>query len=197
MSAKICDVPLILEFPKKPYVTLGYRTKAESVTEYELKSLVISLLITSTIPQEGKTTTCINLGISLAQQGHKTIILDCDFRRPMLHRYLSQYISGNTNGLSDVLVGRLKLKDAVVEGTAENLNFITSGTIPSNPAAFSSAGQKPPPCESPIKPVTGDFAVAVTRDWPEKAAPVTTPTINDSVFSGPSGSALGGVCSRR
>jgi capsular exopolysaccharide synthesis family protein len=93
-----------------------------------------SLLITSTLPQEGKTTTCINLGITLAQQGHKTIILDCDFRRPMLHRYFSKYVKDNGYGLSDVLVDKLKMKDAIVENTTMNLYFITSGTIPSNPA---------------------------------------------------------------
>lgn len=93
-----------------------------------------SLLITSTLPQEGKTTTCLNLGITLAQQGHKTILLDCDFRRPMLHRYFAKFVKDNKHGLSDVLVEKLKLKESIVESTTDHLFFITSGTIPSNPA---------------------------------------------------------------
>ncbi|OGC42150.1 hypothetical protein A2Y85_00935 [candidate division WOR-3 bacterium RBG_13_43_14] len=93
-----------------------------------------TLLVTSTMPQEGKTTTCLNLGTTLAQQGHKTIVIDCDFRRPMLHRYFSAFIKDNTHGLSDVLVEHLQLKEAIVKSTTPNLFFITSGTIPSNPA---------------------------------------------------------------
>lgn len=93
-----------------------------------------SVLITSTLPQEGKTTTCINLGITLAQQGHNTIILDCDFRRPMLHNYFAQLVKDNHHGLSDVLLDRLKLKESIVRSTTENLSFVTSGTIPPNPA---------------------------------------------------------------
>lgn len=93
-----------------------------------------SLLITSTLPQEGKTTTCLNIGITLAQQGHKTILLDCDFRRPMFHRYFAKFVKDNKHGLSDVLVEKLKLKESIVKSTTDNLFFITSGTIPSNPA---------------------------------------------------------------
>ncbi len=93
-----------------------------------------TILVTSTLPQEGKTTTCINLGITFAQQGHKVIILDCDFRRPMLHTYFQQFVSDNRHGLSDVLIKKLKLKDAIKKGTFENFHFITSGTIPTNPS---------------------------------------------------------------
>jgi len=97
-----------------------------------------SLLITSTIPQEGKTTICINLGITLAQQGHKTIILDCDFRRPMLHRYFKRAMK-NEHGLSDVLIGKLKLKDSIINAYRENLYCITCGTIPPNPTELLSS----------------------------------------------------------
>ncbi|OPX18106.1 hypothetical protein BXT86_02940 [candidate division WOR-3 bacterium 4484_100] len=93
-----------------------------------------SLLITSTLPQEGKTTTCINLGITFAQQGHKVILLDCDFRRPMLHTYFGELAKDNHHGLSDVLIRKLKLNEAIRKGTLGNLFFVTSGTIPSNPS---------------------------------------------------------------
>ncbi len=93
-----------------------------------------SLLITSTAPQEGKTTTAINLGIIFTQTGSNVLVLDCDFRRPMLHRYFKDLVPDNNHGLSDVLVNRLKLKDAILSCPRTNLKFITSGTIPSNPA---------------------------------------------------------------
>ncbi|MGB3340413.1 MAG: polysaccharide biosynthesis tyrosine autokinase [bacterium] len=115
-------------------ITEAYKILRTNIAFAATAKPIKSLLITSTLPQEGKTTTCLNLGITMAQQGHKTIILDCDFRRPMLHRYFAKFVKDNTHGLSDVLVDRLKLKDAIVKSTTENLYFVTSGTIPPNPA---------------------------------------------------------------
>ncbi len=112
----------------------AYRILRTNVAFAATTMPIKSLLITSTVPQEGKTTTCINLGITLAQQGHKVVVLDCDFRRPMLHRYFSEHVKDNKHGFSDVLVDRLKLEEAIVKSTTDNLHFITSGTIPSNPA---------------------------------------------------------------
>jgi capsular exopolysaccharide synthesis family protein len=115
-------------------ITEAYRILRTNIAFAATAKPMKSLLITSTLPQEGKTTTCLNLGITMAQQGHKTLLLDCDFRRPMLHRYFAKFVKDKRHGLSDVLVEKLKLKDAVVKSTTENLYFITSGTIPSNPA---------------------------------------------------------------
>lgn len=112
----------------------AYRILRTNIAFAATAKPIKALLITSTLPQEGKTTTCINLGITLAQQGHKTIIMDCDFRKPMLHRYFSKYIENSKQGLSDVLIEKVKLKDIVIKSTTDNLYFATSGTIPSNPA---------------------------------------------------------------
>lgn len=112
----------------------AYRILRTNIAFAATAKPIKSLLVTSTLPQEGKTTTCINLCITLAQQGHDTVLLDCDFRRPMLHHYFSSHITNSKHGLSDVLLGKLKLSDAIVKSTTEKLSFVTSGTIPSNPA---------------------------------------------------------------
>jgi len=139
----LASIPLVKEkgmkgIPtiEKPHSQIAelYRILRTNIAFAATAQPIKSLLITSTLPQEGKTTTCINLGITVAQQQHKTILLDCDFRRPMLHQYFSKYVTNSKYGLSDVLVGKLRLKEAIMKSPTENLYYIISGTIPSNPA---------------------------------------------------------------
>ncbi len=128
--------PAEIPIAREPYseIAEAYRILRTNITFSAATRPIKSLLVTSTIPQEGKTTTCINLGITLSQTGQKVVILDCDFRRPKLHKYFNEIIKGNHNGLSDVLINKAQLKEVIKSSPFENLCFVTSGTIPSNPA---------------------------------------------------------------
>lgn len=93
-----------------------------------------SLLITSSLPSEGKTTTATNTAISLAQTGAKVLIIDADMRRPRLH---SIFDIGNGAGLSTLLSSALndnEIDDAVQQDDRSKLYLLTSGPIPPNPA---------------------------------------------------------------
>jgi succinoglycan biosynthesis transport protein ExoP len=93
-----------------------------------------SLLITSSLPSEGKTTTATNTAISLAQTGAKVLLIDADMRRPRLH---SVFNIENGVGLSSLLSSEFSEKDilgAVKFDSGTKLNLLTSGPIPPNPA---------------------------------------------------------------
>jgi capsular exopolysaccharide synthesis family protein len=88
------------------------------------------IVLTSPGPGEGKSTTCANLGVVLAQAGKATLIVDCDFRRPVIHRFFGMR---NLYGMVDVLGGQRNLREVGAE-PVERLKVIPVGYIPPNPS---------------------------------------------------------------
>ena len=132
----------------------AFRTLRSNLHYFGVDRPIHTLMITSALPQEGKTVTSVNLGLSLALSGSKVIIVEADLRRPQLHKYLE---IDNQVGVSNVLAGThtfaeamqlVRVDDFVPSesrrsgrgGAApsllmqKNLYCLTSGPLPPNPA---------------------------------------------------------------
>jgi polysaccharide biosynthesis transport protein len=83
------------------------------------------------VPEEGKTTTAINLAVALAEAGARVILVDADLRRPSIANYMG--LEGRV-GLTTVLIGRADLDDVVQPWQFSGLHVLPSGQIPPNPS---------------------------------------------------------------
>ncbi|MBM4356573.1 MAG: polysaccharide biosynthesis tyrosine autokinase [Deltaproteobacteria bacterium] len=88
------------------------------------------LLVTSAGPSEGKTTVATCISIALAQTGQRVLLVDCDMRRPRIHRIFDR---GSETGVSTALLGG-SLDEAITETVVPNLSVLPAGPIPPNPA---------------------------------------------------------------
>ncbi len=117
--------------PKSP-VAEAYHTLRTNILFAGLDKPLKSLLVTSPLPQSGKTTTVANLGVTIARTGTRVLILDADLRRPTQHKV---FHVENKAGLTTLLINdRAVLNEVISETGVENLSLLTSGPLPPNPS---------------------------------------------------------------
>jgi Mrp family chromosome partitioning ATPase/cell division protein FtsN len=111
------------------------------------------LVFTSPTLQEGKTTTIVNVALTMAQNGQRTLLVGSNMRRPSLHRFfgierepgLSDILVGNANWrdcirtVADIIMGRFEMEDIMAAPGLDNLHIIESGPIPANPSELLSS----------------------------------------------------------
>ena len=88
------------------------------------------ILLTSAVPSEGKTTISINTAIAFAKSGARVLLIDCDFRKSTIHRYLK--LDGSV-GITNVICGYTDIDTAIQRDVYEGVDIITVGEIPPNP----------------------------------------------------------------
>jgi receptor protein-tyrosine kinase/non-specific protein-tyrosine kinase len=140
-------------FPTNPFLVNLHDPHSPPAEEYrKLKSALVDMtkgqdgfknavLVTSSIPNEGKSLTALNLAISLAQELDYTVLLvDADLRKPALHRFFEVE---QGEGLSDVLLGKAHIEDTIISTGIGKLSIMRAGTSIDNPAElFSSSKMK-------------------------------------------------------
>ncbi len=108
-----------------------YRVLRSNVMFSAVDAPIRSIMITSTVPGEGKSMTAYNLAVAMALDGRRVILVDADLRRPTAHKLVGLE---RRPGLTNVLVGELALDEALQEGGVRNLRVLTAGPLPPNPA---------------------------------------------------------------
>ncbi len=126
------QVPLITLTDPRSAAAEAYRTLRTNLTFTGLDKPIETLVITSPGPNEGKSVTLANLAVTMAQGERRTIVVDADLRRPMLHQIFGV---SNGRGLTTMFVEPEALENPpLVKPAVENLWLLPSGPLPPNPA---------------------------------------------------------------
>jgi capsular exopolysaccharide synthesis family protein len=121
--------------PKSP-ISEQYKTIRTNINFSSVDQKMRSVMITSTGPGEGKSTTSANMAVVFAQEGKKVLLVDADLRKPTAHYTFNV---NNTFGFTSVLTRQKELEGAVNQTNVENLDLLTCGPIPPNPAELLSS----------------------------------------------------------
>ena len=130
-EAKTIAGRLITHFAPKSPISEAYRSLRTSIQYARADTPLKTIVVTSPGPQEGKSTTVANLAITIAQMGTKTLLVDTDLRRPVLH---SIFNLSRSKGISNYLVGKTDLDEVIFETDINNLYIMPCGTLPPNPS---------------------------------------------------------------
>ncbi|MEH7494529.1 CpsD/CapB family tyrosine-protein kinase [Neobacillus niacini] len=121
--------------PKSP-ISEQYRTIRTNIQYSSVDNEIKTLMVTSSGPGEGKSTTAANLAVVFAQLGKKVLLVDADLRKPTVHRTFGV---NNLFGFTTVLTKQATLGSTVLETDEKDLYILTSGPIPPNPAELLSS----------------------------------------------------------
>jgi capsular exopolysaccharide synthesis family protein len=121
--------------PKSP-VSEAYRSLRTNFQFATLQHGPKTIMVTSSVPAEGKTTTAANFAVTMADLGKRVVLVDTDLRRPNVHRVLRM---PREKGLADVLRGQAGLDEVIRQTVTSNLWMISSGRVPPNPSELISS----------------------------------------------------------
>ncbi|SHI81598.1 capsular exopolysaccharide family [Dethiosulfatibacter aminovorans DSM 17477] len=121
---------IVHENPKSP-ISEAYRSLRTNINFANLDNNMKTILITSATPGEGKTQTVMNLAVAMAQNDKKVIVVDCDMRKPRIHKILN---ISNTSGIAEYLMDGRNIDDYINRMYNLDIDVMTSGKLPGNPS---------------------------------------------------------------
>lgn len=120
----------VMEKAPKSIDAEAYRSLRSNIEYSSFDDEYRAIVVTSSVPGEGKSTTAGNLAIALAKSGNSVLLVDCDMRKPSIHK---KFKISNMYGTAELLL-RKRLFEEVANKHSENLIIITAGKIPPNPS---------------------------------------------------------------
>jgi len=125
---------LITDLPAHAPESEAYRTVRNSIAYATLDRPPRYIAVSSGVPEEGKSTVSMNLAISMARDGKRVVLVDCDLRRPTQHRFFPH--TSNHVGVTNVLLGEARLEDAYQDLPVPGLRLLAAGTLPRDPGSL-------------------------------------------------------------